>query len=51
VSDSDITEMAERLKTEMGGWIFHTPVDFSKKTPSIRLETKQPAVMDKIKYE
>ena len=45
VTDNDITELATRLKEKMGGWVFHTPVDFEKPTPHITLETAQPAVM------
>jgi glycosyltransferase involved in cell wall biosynthesis len=37
VSDKDILEMSERLENEMGGWIFHSRVDFNKKTPSLYL--------------
>lgn len=32
VSDDDISSMASRLANEMGGWVFHSRVDFSKKT-------------------
>ena len=45
VTDNDITEMAEKLKNEMGGWIFHSPVDFNRKTPSMKLSSDQPKVM------
>ena len=27
--------MALKLEEEMGGWIFHSKVDFSKPTPSL----------------
>jgi hypothetical protein len=37
--------MAEKLKNEMGGWIFHSPVDFNRKTPSMKLSSDQPKVM------
>lgn len=47
VTDKDIEQMAKRLKVEMGGWIFHSPVDFSKKTPALKIKTSQPAVMIK----
>ena len=42
VSDDDIDELAERLKEEMGGWIFHKPVDFTKVTPHLSLAMTHP---------
>ena len=44
VTDDDIEEVASRLTNEMGGWIFHEKVDFSKKTPHITIERSHPAV-------
>lgn len=32
VSDDEIDELAKKLETEMGGWIFHRKIDFSQKT-------------------
>lgn len=37
VTDSDVKEMAQRLEDDMGGWIFHTKVDFEKPTPSLEV--------------
>lgn len=45
VSDADISEMAQKLGSEMGGWIFHTRVDFNKKTPHVKILKTQPKVM------
>lgn len=45
VTDGEINELAGRLKTEMGGWIFHQKLDLSKKTPHIKCKTQPPAVM------
>ena len=45
VSSSDIDKLAARLEEELGGWIFHDPVDFSKPTPHMSLDFLQPAVM------
>lgn len=45
VSEEEIADMAKRLKAEMGGWIFHSPVDFSKKTPFVNLNGRQPKVI------
>ena len=42
VSDKEISELANKLKEEMGGWIFHQKVDFSKPTPHMTLERKHP---------
>jgi len=36
VTDNDIKDLSKRLSDEMGGWIFHQKVDFSKKTPFIK---------------
>ena len=33
------------MKNEIGGWIFHTKIDFNKPTPWITLETQHPKVM------
>ena len=37
VSDDEIKELAQRLESEMGGWIFHKKIDWSKKTSWIKL--------------
>jgi glycosyltransferase involved in cell wall biosynthesis len=42
VSDAEITEMATRLESELGGWIFHKPVDFGKQTPSVSINLPHP---------
>lgn len=45
VTDSDIKDLASRLKEEMGGWIFHEKVDFSKVYPHMNMQTQQPEIM------
>jgi glycosyltransferase involved in cell wall biosynthesis len=45
VTDEDITSLSNRLKTEMGGWIFHQKVDFERPTPHLNLSQGQPSVM------
>ena len=45
VTDVDIKNMAEKLATKMGGWIFHVPADFSKPTPHIQINIDQPKIM------
>ena len=46
VTDDDIETLSVKLANEMGGWIFHSPVDFSRPTPHLSLETNHPAVME-----
>jgi len=45
VVDQDISDLAARLKEEMGGWIFHDRVDFSKVTPHVTVDRGQPKIM------
>lgn len=37
VTEKDITKLALELEDKMGGWIFHSKVDFSRPTPSIEV--------------
>ena len=37
VTDEEIKELADRLKNETGGHIFHRKIDFSNPTPSVRI--------------
>ncbi len=46
VTEEDINTLSIKLAEEMGGWIFHSPVDFSRPTPHLTLETSHPAVME-----
>jgi len=45
VSEEDISKLSERLSDEMGGWIFHSKVDFSKPTPHISLNCDHPEII------
>ena len=45
VTEADVEGLAARLRDEMGGWVFHQPVDFSKPTPSIALDIQEPLVV------
>ena len=45
VSNEDIDDLAFELKEKMGGWIFHSRVDFNKPTPHLDLEINQPSIM------
>lgn len=49
VTDSEIKKLGEKLASEMGGWIFHDKVDFSRKTPHITVKRDQPQIMVKNK--
>ena len=42
VTDDDISNLSSKLRDEMGGWIFHQKVDFSKRTPSLILDHDHP---------
>jgi glycosyltransferase involved in cell wall biosynthesis len=44
VSDDDIKQLADELKNNMGGWIFHKKIDFNINTPSIKI-CKSPSSM------
>jgi glycosyltransferase involved in cell wall biosynthesis len=45
VTDEEIKELAKKLKDKMGGWIFHSKVDFDKPTPHAYIERDQPEIM------
>ena len=45
VKDEEIKILSSKLSSELGGWIFHEKVDFSKPTPSVVCELSYPAVM------
>lgn len=45
VTDGDIKELATKLGAELGGWVFHQRVDFTKKVPHMRLGGQPPAIM------
>ncbi len=45
VTDGEIDALADKLKEEMGGWIFHQKIDFTKPTQHITVNKKQPALM------
>ena len=42
VTEDDISELANDLKNKMGGWVFHSKVDFSKPTRHLTLNTSHP---------
>jgi len=45
VSDKDVSEMASKLSEKMGGWVFHSKVDFRKSTPHVKLNCNHPEIM------
>ena len=45
VSDEEISSLAVKLADETGGWVFHTPIDFSKPNPYLTIKQAQPKVM------
>ena len=47
VTDDEISDMADQLKSEMGGWVFHSRVDFTKPTKHIQVQRTQPDIMMK----
>jgi len=44
VSDEEITNLANKLEEEMGGWIFHRKIDFNNKTPHVQIHTEEPNI-------
>ena len=47
VTDDEISKIAERMKNEMGGWVFHNRIDFNKPTPWIKISQGHPKIMSK----
>ncbi len=47
VSKREITNLSKKLSKNMGGWIFHTKIDFSAKTPHISLNREHPSHIKK----
>jgi len=45
VTDEEIKELATKMKNELGGWIFHHRVDFTKPTPWLKIKKPEPAIM------
>ncbi len=45
VTNDEIRELATKMKNELGGWIFHHRVDFTKPTPWLDIKKSEPAVM------
>ena len=48
VTDEDISLLSEKLANELGGWIFHSKVDFSTTVPHINIDIDHPAVFKEL---
>ena len=46
VTEDDIDELAIKLSEELGGWIFHTKVNFDVTVPYVHLERSHPAAFN-----
>ena len=42
VSDQEINDLSTKMENELGGWVFHQKIDFSKPTPWIEIERSEP---------
>jgi len=52
VTENDIETLANKLQDEMGGWVFHDPVDFNKPTPYLVLDSEYPQVIkERLEHE
>jgi glycosyltransferase involved in cell wall biosynthesis len=45
VTEEEIEKMSLKLSDEMGGWIFHSRVDFDNPTPHIEIDRQEPQIM------
>ena len=45
VTDEEIEQISVKMKDELGGWIFHERIDFTRPTPWITIDKSHPAVM------
>ena len=46
VSEEEIDALVDKLSTEMGGWVFHDPVNFDKPTPHLDINITHPQVIN-----
>ena len=45
VSDEEIVNLANKMNNELGGWVFHSRVDFNKPTPWYNIDSKHPELI------
>lgn len=46
VTDEEINELSQRLASELGGWVFHSKVNWDAKVPHVNLNRSLPKFMD-----
>jgi hypothetical protein len=42
VSNEEIKELSIKMEKELGGWVFHEKIDFTKPTPWIKINRSEP---------
>jgi len=45
VSDKEIENLAVKMDNELGGWIFHSKLNFNSPTPWLTIDKEHPTVM------
>jgi len=45
ISDEQIVKLAKKMDNELGGWIFHSRVDFDKPTPWYKIKSDHPEII------
>ena len=45
VSEEEIDALVNKMKEELGGWVFHERIDFQKPTPWMKIEKGHPIIM------
>jgi len=45
VSDEEIVNLAKRMDNDLGGWVFHSRIDFDKPTPWYYINTGHPDII------
>jgi|TARA_B100000035_G_scaffold223208_1_gene191767 glycosyltransferase involved in cell wall biosynthesis len=45
VNDDEIVNLANKMNNELGGWVFHTRVDFDKPTPWYKINCDHPELI------
>ena len=46
ITEDELDARAEKLSTELGGWIFHEKVDFSKNIPHLSIDRNHSNLME-----
>ena len=45
VSDDEIVNLAKKMDNELGGWVFHSRVNFEKPTPWYKIKPDHPKLI------